>query len=354
MNAASRPLLRLPRYGTCALLLLSLLVMSLADAQQQEDVITMVNGDRLTGEIKSMDRGMIRVDTDATDTISVKWDYVASLSSSQNFLVTLTSGQRVFGSIERVSDDQLVSLNTRIGQLDVPIIEIVRMAPFEGRLIDQIDMGVDLGYSVAKANSVVQTTAGYNFGFRNAENQVQLHANYARSNSVNQSDSQRVNVTGVYRRFIQERRWLPVGIAQYERNDELGLRRRMALGGGMSRYLTDTNERQVSFTGGLVAGTEDATGSVTSESSVEAMTSLDVQWFRYDTPELDVSSQLLVFQRLSSDSRTRGSLDLSFKWELIKDFNWGMSIYYSFDSAPGNVDASEEDYGVVTTLGWSF
>jgi len=128
----------------------------------------------------------------------------------------------------------------------------------------------------------------------------------------------------------------------------------VTLGGGMSRYLTDTNEHRINFMGGLVRSTEDATDSVESTDSVEAMTGLVIECFRYDAPELDVSSQLLVFERISDESRTRGNLDLSFRWELIQDFTWGMSVYYSFDSAPENADASGNDCGVVTTLGWSF
>ena len=323
-------------------------------AVAQEDSITLLNGDRLSGEIKSLDRGMLNIDTDATDTIAVRWDHVTDLSSSQSFLVTLSNGQRVFGSLAGVNADNAVALRTLAGELQVSLLDIVRLAPIEGRLIEQIDMDVELGYSVAKANNVIQTTAGYDFGFRNEGHQVQLVSDYARSSSEDRSDSQRMNVALSYRRFFTDRVWSPVGLAQIERNDELGLRRRTTVGGGMSRYLTDTNERQVNFMGAMVKSQEDATDAVETKSSVEAMTGLNIQWFRYDSPELDVSSQLLIFERISGQSRTRGNLDLSFKWELIEDFNWGMSIYYSFDSAPENAEASGNDYGVVATLGWSF
>jgi len=69
----------------------------------------------------------------------------------------------------------------------------------------------------------------------------------------------------------------------------------------------------------------------------------------YD-PELDVVTRLAVFQRLSGATRTRGNLDVDFRWELIQDFFWGFSIYYSFDNSPENPDASTNDYGVVTSL----
>ena len=47
-----------------------------AIAANKTDVVTFVNGDRLTGEVKSLERGRLRFKTDATDTISIEWDNV--------------------------------------------------------------------------------------------------------------------------------------------------------------------------------------------------------------------------------------------------------------------------------------
>jgi hypothetical protein len=330
------------------------LLAACSTAVAQTDKITLINGDRLTGEIKSLDRGMIHLDTDAADVIPIRWDYVAELESSLSFLVTLSTGQRVFGEFSGVSADNSVRLMTEFGQFEVALIDIVRMEPIEGSLKEQIDMGVDLGYSVAKANNVVQTTAGYDFGFRTEQHQVQLVSDFARSSTEDEPDSMRMNLTMSYRRFVNDRAWSPIALTLFERNDELGLERRRTVGGGMSRYLTDTNERQINFLGGLVTSNEDYVESTESADSIEVMTGLDIEWFRYESPEFDVSSQLQVFERISGASRTRGNLDFNFKWELIQDFNWGMSIYYSFDSAPEGVEAEGSDYGVVATLGWSY
>ena len=350
MRAPTAPRRRTSRVAAPAISLL----MVAGGAAAQTDRITLINGDRLTGEIETLDRGMIHLDTDAADVIPVRWDYVADIESSESFLITLSTGQRVFGTIADVTAPGAVALSTEFGQLEVALVDIVRLAPIEGSLGEQIDMGVDLGYSVAKANNVVQTTAGYDFGYRNQVHQVQLNSDFARSSTEGDPDSLRMNITTSYRRFVDGREWSPIVLALFERNDELGLLRRTTYGGGMSRYLTDTNERQINFLGGLVTSEEDAVDATASADSVEVMTGLDIEWFRYESPEFDFSTQLQMFERISGESRTRGNLDLNFKWELVEDFNWGMSVYYSFDSQPEGVDASGSDYGVVATLGWSY
>jgi hypothetical protein len=351
MKGAAAPQRRASRFVKAAL---SLSAFSAASAFAQTDVITLINGDHLTGEIKSLDRGMIHLDTDVADVIPLRWDYVADVESSESFLITLSTGQRVFGTIGEVTPGQSVSLQTEFGPLEVALVDIVRLAPIEGTLKDQIDMGVDLGYSIAKANNVVQTTAGYDFAFRNQEHLVQLNSDFARSSTEGEPHSERMNITTSYRRFVGDRIWSPVFGAMWEQNDELGIIRRTTAGGGMSRYLLDTNLRQVNFLGGLVSSEEETRESPVADDSIEAMAGLDVEWFRYETPEFDFSTQLQVFERISGESRTRGNLDLNFKWELVEDFNWGMSIYYSFDNEPNTASESSSDYGVVATLGWSY
>ncbi len=323
-------------------------------AYGQSDVVIVANGDRLTGEIKSLDRGLLSFKTDATDTIQIEWLRVIALSSDQNFLVTLNDGRQLFGSWTDSGADAMLRLDMAAGSIDLPLLLIVRMTPIEGKLIDRISMSVDVGYNIAKANNVSQTEIGYDFSYRSEDRLISTNFDASRSSSSGVPTSIRGNAAFSYRRFLTERQWDPVGFGAVERNDELGLDRRVTIGGGMSRWLTDTNSHRISFTGGLVGTRENETAAAKSDVSVEAAAALELDWFRYNDPELDVSMRFSVFERLTDTNRTRGNLDLDLRWELVSDFFWGFSLYYSFNSEPIGLDASSSDYGVVTSLGWSF
>ena len=52
-------------------------------------------GDRLTGEVKGLERGKLAFKTDPTGTIKIEWLDVASLESIETFEVDLTSGERL-------------------------------------------------------------------------------------------------------------------------------------------------------------------------------------------------------------------------------------------------------------------
>jgi hypothetical protein len=57
-------------------------------ARNSTDVVVMKNGDRMTGQVKSLNAGILSVSLDYVNgTISVDWSEVAHLESSQLFVV---------------------------------------------------------------------------------------------------------------------------------------------------------------------------------------------------------------------------------------------------------------------------
>jgi hypothetical protein len=342
------------RPGSAAAWLFSSILIA-AHAHAATDVVTLKNGDHLTGEIKSVDRGILRFDPDYSDAIDITWEHVATLVSATNFEVTLDSGERLFSTLGDAAEAATINLASFDDERRaLPIATIVRMNPIEGRIIERIEMSVDLGYSLAKANEAEQSSLGYDFQYRDEVRLLRLKADSSTTQDENDPPSTRVNTSLNWRRFLEGREWDPIVIGQIERNDELGINRRITAGGGMSRWLTDTNTNRMSFFGGLVGGKEEADGIEDAESSFEAVVGLTAEWFRYDEPELDVSLNFSVYERMTGESKTRGNLDVDFRWELFSDSFWGFNIYYSFDTHPESATASKNDYGVVTSLGWDF
>src|SRR5215471_3919796 len=75
-------------------------------ARQKTDVIVMSNGDRITGEIKGLDAGVLKVDLDYVDgTISVQWLKVAHVESKQLFIVHSQDGSLYTGTLSTVPGD---------------------------------------------------------------------------------------------------------------------------------------------------------------------------------------------------------------------------------------------------------
>ena len=135
---------------TISLALLALMLPLQAAANT--DVVVFSNGDRLTGEIKSLDRGKLRFKTEATDTISIEWDNVAFLSSDQNIQVETYDGRRYLGHLKL--SPAINTINVQLGDefVDLNAAHVVSMTPIEDEGLDRIDGDISAGYNFTKAS----------------------------------------------------------------------------------------------------------------------------------------------------------------------------------------------------------
>ena len=150
------------------------------------------NGDRLTGEVKTLDRGKVSFDTDAMGVIKVEWDDIAQLYSTTTYEVGLEDGERLYGSLAATTRPSEIRLQTDTTTLDLPIDTVVRMTPIKSTLIDRMSMSVDVGYSLAKANKLEQSNVGYDFGYRDERRQITFNFDGSTSSSASDAPSTRV------------------------------------------------------------------------------------------------------------------------------------------------------------------
>ena len=87
-----------------AAIALALSVTATAHAQGRTDVVTLVNGDRITGEIMRLERGRLEFKTDDAGTLYLEWDTPSSLVTKRLVEVLSTDGRRFFGSLAPAKD----------------------------------------------------------------------------------------------------------------------------------------------------------------------------------------------------------------------------------------------------------
>ena len=135
--------------------------------------------------------------------INLEWDDIDQLFSTTTFELNLVSGERLYGTLAETTGDGQVRVQTATETRDLPNETIVRMTPIKATLIDRIEMKVDLGYSLAKANDLEQTTLGYDFataGRRDASFDIDS----ATSSSESDPSSQRVFTSFNYQRYLEQ------------------------------------------------------------------------------------------------------------------------------------------------------
>jgi hypothetical protein len=324
-------------------------------AAPKTDVVVLRNGDRITGEVKDMERGKLRLKTDNAGTIYIEWDKVTGLVSGQRLRAELSNGEWHVGTALTPAEPgelQLRDAPTGTG-IRVPLQQVVELYPVEqGLRLAAIDGYLTAGYSYTKANNLQEFAFTGGVSTTQEKRKWSLDASTAVTTQDGANDTQRYDVIGQLRHFLP-RRWFLQETLQFESNDELALDLRTSLGAAYGRYLVQSRAHEWSLYAGANL-TDEREVAQENKRNVEAVIGTEYAFFRYDTPERNVLGDLVVLPSLTESGRVRTGARVRFRWEIIKDFFFELSAYGIHDTKPGPYAASHSDYGTVTSLGFTF
>ena len=321
-------------------------------AAEKTDVVVLRNGDLVTGEVKGLEQGKLTFKTDHLGTVAIEWDEIRELTSAQSFEVELETGEKFFGTLAPTDGEGVMGVAADEETARLEMTTVVRIVPIETGFWKRLDGSVDLGFNVTRANRATQLTIGAEARYRTRKNVRVLKFNSTLADQENAQRTRRQSLEGTLIRFLGNRR-LAVGILQLQENEELGLELRSLIGAGLGRHVIQTNKRQLNLFAGLALNQEDFEGFPT-DSSTEAVGGLRFAFFDLDEPETDVRLNLTVYPSLTTSGRVRAELDLRLRREIVKDFFWNISLYDSYDSEPPLEGSTTNDWGMNTSVGWSF
>jgi hypothetical protein len=328
-------------------------------ASQKTDVVTLQNGDRITGEIKRLDRGRLEYSTDDMGTLHIEWEEIDALTSVLTYEVELGSGERFFGSFPGDAPRGSILVGT-VDADTLSMASIVRITPIEASFVERLSGFVDVGFSYTLANRETTLSASSRVRYRGRQ-----WGGTAEGGSYFQAQEETETITRndasvSFERFIGERGWSALFFASGEQNEELNLKLRNNIGGGASRWVIRSNTSQLRIGVGVLMNREQFDDDLTpvggnaTSFSAEGIVQVDWAMFRFNSPELDLLTTFKVFPSLSDAGRVRTDADLRVQYEVISDFFLGVTVFATLDSRPPSAEATRRDFGSTLTLGWSF
>jgi Holliday junction resolvase len=348
-SSPERPGVRL--LAAC-LLLLGLLTAAPAGAVPKTDVITLINGDIITCEIKEMSRGKLRVKTDDMDTIYIKWDKIARVTSSYWFLVSFKNGTLVFGQMLDSGQDSFVVVKTAERSLEVGMEAVVEIQPVRKEFWDKLDFSVAWGFNWTKASQVVQS----NFDASGTYNGRIYRWGLTLSSIITdrgEGEVTRRNDGSLFLgRDISGRLngQINTGLS---RNDELGLRRRFTGGANLGYFLVRSNHMDLLTQLGASLNREWATEDAPPQNNAELHVGAAYTVFRYDSPKTDLTLTADLYPNLTQKDRTRFEFNAIVRQEIVKDLFVRVRYYESQDTNPPPGANAKEDRGLAFSIEWS-
>jgi hypothetical protein len=345
------------RPWSAAFLLLAILLSGgTAGAAPKTDVVHFTNGDQLTGEIKGLEKGQLELSTDNVGTVYIEWDKVSRLETLQYIELETSNGTRYHGLVPApLQEDGTVRLAAagEAAAPRLPIGAVVRIAPLDqGSFVRRLDGHVSVGFNYAKADNQLELSYSGGVSSRNEIREWSLDGQGTLNTQSTAPSTSMYDLTLGNKRFLRDR-WFAQFFATVQGNQELGLDMREVLGAGMGRFLVQDMHSEWSATAGLAYDRENFRDSP-NQNSVEGVLATKYSYFRYDTPKRSLDVGLALFPSLTESGRLRAEADVDTRVELVKDLFFQVSLYGSYDS---DVDAdapSSVDYGVITSLGYTF
>jgi Protein of unknown function, DUF481 len=329
---------------------LALSVSATAHAQGRTDVVTLANGDRITGEIVRLERGRLEFKTDDAGTLYLEWDKLSSLVSTRLVEVLTTDGRRFLGSLGPAAARSITVVTLAVS---LQMSEVTLITPIGTSFWRQLDGSIDAGFSYTKSSGVAQLNVNSDTVYRKVASRARLTASLTQTKKDDDSGrDDRGFVEMSYLRYPWQR-WFILTAGRFETNESLGLTLRSQIGAAAGPRLVNSNRAQLVLGAGLSFNDEQGVD-VESTQNVEALFTFETAFYTYDRPKTNFDISLKYYPSLSDTGRQRVQLDAGAKREFLKDLFVALNFYNTYDNRPPNPAADTNDVGIVLSIGWTY
>jgi Protein of unknown function, DUF481 len=323
-------------------------------------VLVMNNGDRLTCEIKGLTSGTLYVGLDyVAGTLQVDWAKVNHLESKQLFLVTTQDGSTYVGTLSTPSTEGARPLRIEIAEaaeksVGVEAAAVTGINQTSQDFWHRFNGAINSGFTFAKANQTTQYTLGTNAQYLRENWSSGANFTSTLTGNTGVTTSTRNNVQGYYRHLMRWNNWFYTGIGSLLQSTEQHIQLQSNLGGGIGRYLVNTNHASINVFGGM--GYQNTRYSVTetlpgSQNTAAAMVGVNAALFKFDKTRVSLTA--IALPALNQPGRIYSNVNTGYFLKFWGNFTWNLSFYGSWDNQPP-LNFPGSDYGVTSGLGWTF
>ena len=340
------------RAATAATIALALLAgVSTDAAAAKTDVVVLRNGDRLTCEVTQMRQGKLQVKTDDAGTISIEWDKIASVTTVDQYEVTLRDGSQLLGRLRPGTAGRTLAVEGIGGIASPAMSEVASFEQIKKTFWDRIDGSFDLGGSYTKSSGVADLAFNADARYRRPKYAMSAKLSANLTHQSAEPDNARYSLV----------RYLLALPRRLDRLDARPVRRKSRPGFHVPRHARGirrplsrrTSHAELLVAAGMAVGRELPVdiGAVT---NIDAMAAASLSVFTYDYPTTRIDLTLLSFPSLDDPGRVRLNADAKLKREIFHDFFISFSGYDTYDNRPKSASAKQNDLGVALSFGWTF
>ena len=328
--------------------------------RENTDVIFMQNGDRITGQVKGLDAGVLYVSLPyVIQTFSVDWTKVARIESKQLFIVKTADGTVYRGVLTTAESGKgrpikIEVVETPDKQFSIEQPQIVQIAETSDKFWQRFNGALNLGIAYTKGNETLQYTLGSQTEYLRERWSADLNWTSSLSKSSGVTAATRNEIAPSARHLLPWNNWFYAGLGDFLQSSVQGIQLQTSVGAGIGRYLKNTNRATISVLGGFAwqnTQYSETNVPVRSQNLAMGLIAGEVQLFKFNKTNLDFTGTL--FPALNQPGRVKFNMNSTYYIKITGNLSWNVSFYGNWDNQPppGFVGS---DYGFSSGLSWTF
>lgn len=321
---------------------------------QGRDTIVLYNGQILIGDVQGADLGAISIDDMDMKMQNIKLFKIKILIIRERFKIETVDKRIIYGSMRTTDKYGWVVIHTVKGE-DIPlhITRLYHLISQDANFFKRLNGNVAAGLSFTKSSGIGQVTFSANLQYATKLVNYQLISSSISSIDTGNFSRDNENIQ-VLASYDLTPTWFIGTAIQYQRNLELSILRRYLgmIGPGNKLFIKRT--WTLTAVTGMSFSTEKSTEGVSSELLYEIPLMFQFNFYQFQNPDIQVTSNQSVYYSLSQSGRIRYDGSTNFSWQLIRYFYLNINPYINFDSKPPAGSGSTFDFGLVVGLSYKF
>ena len=325
----------------------------------QQDSLIFRNGDHLVGEVKTMDRNVVTVETPYSDKdFNIKWNRIKEIYTNTYFLITLTNGSRYNGTFQSTEPGRVTIFSDEGDSVQVNHADIVFLDDLDRGFWSQLSFSIDMGFELARANNFKKLTTNTRLGYTAKRWRLDLYNNMLFSRQDNTENIDRTEA-GISHRYFLPRDWYTLASVDFLSSTELRLNLRTTGKIGMGKFVIHTNKAYWGVAAGANYNNENyftdttSTEPASDRKSMEGFLGTELNMFSIG--DLDLYTNLLTYPSFTEGGRWRVDFKIETRYEMWFDDDFYIKLSYSlnYDNQPTE-GSTDTDYVFQTGFGWSW
>ena len=316
----------------------------------QADTLVFNSGNRVIGEIKKMERGILEIDTEFGDeNFKIKWLEIKHIYTSSKFLVSVK--HRIYeGQLQSVTDDKIKVFDTDTTHIVCSLEDIVYLKQFKDKFSNRFSAEFEVGFNLTKAQDVRQFSFRSAIGYKTSKSAFSASYNILRASQTNTEPIRRTDGLLTYSRILFKT-WYGIATIYFLSNTEQKIDLRANTQLGIGNYLFATNRAYWGIKAGINNNLERFSNTENNRNTWETFYGTELNL--YDIEDFNLFFVFMGYHGMTEKGRFRADTNVDLKYDLPWDFFIRLGFSLNYDNQPA-LNASDTDYILRTGIGWEW